>query len=315
MGFLNDASNALLEGLGVQTWGPDWRAKRALTEAQVPQTQAETAGQVIQNQRGEVALDQSNAELEQLQRDLAAKRKMAEAGILPAEELKVAEFLAAQDRAKLEGRLTESQIDENNARAQYYRSGGSQHQQRPRMVQTKDGWVWAYPPNAGGQTVDTGLDLPPTADQRNRGSAVDRAQPVLDSIDELSLKINTMSGPAARMAGGLRTGAAFMNMDDDVSEYSSMIEGFIPLFARAAGHSGVLTEQDVTRTRRLFPQVGDSLEVRNRKMARVKRIWQGQEAYDVAKGDEGRLEGATPALDTDIPTTSKPKRRRAWRTD
>ncbi len=107
-----------------------------------------------------------------------------------------------------------------------------------------------------------------------------KAAPVLASIAELSEKINTGSGLLAKMAGGASKVAAKANYDDDVAEYQALVSGFTPMVARALGHTGVLTQQDVDSVKMLFPAPGDSKTLRDRKLKRVMDII-------------GELEGAT----------------------
>ncbi len=107
-----------------------------------------------------------------------------------------------------------------------------------------------------------------------------KAAPVLASIAELSEKINTGSGLLAKMAGGASKVAAKANYDDDVAEYQALVSGFTPMVARALGHTGVLTQQDVDSVKMLFPAPGDSKTLRDRKLKRV-------------MGIIGELEGAT----------------------
>lgn len=98
------------------------------------------------------------------------------------------------------------------------------------------------------------------------------AAPVLEGIKELSEKINTGEGLLAKMGGGAAKIAAKANYDDDVAEYEALVSGFTPLVARALGHTGVLTQQDVDSVKALFPQPGNSKTLRDRKIKRVEGI-------------------------------------------
>jgi len=124
---------------------------------------------------------------------------------------------------------------------------------------------------------------------------------ILSEIQTLSEKINTSAGgPGANITGAIRRGAASANMDNDVSEYQALVEGFIPMVARAVGHSGVLTQQDVDSVRALFPRPGDNAQLSKNKLDRVKRIMQqmqSPEAAPVGRGaaPAGRASGAGPA--------------------
>jgi len=109
-----------------------------------------------------------------------------------------------------------------------------------------------------------------------------KAAPVMRGINELTEKINTQQGLLAKMSGGAAKLAAKANYDDDVAEYTALVSGFTPMVARALGHTGVLTQQDVDSVKSLFPLPGDSKTLRDRKMNRV-------------LGIIGELEGATNA--------------------
>lgn len=105
------------------------------------------------------------------------------------------------------------------------------------------------------------------------GKDMEMATRIIDEIESLSSKINTSSsGPGANVAGAFRRGAAALNMDNDVKEYQRLVEGFIPMIARAVGHTGVLTQQDVDSVRALFPAPGDNKQVSENMLARVRRL-------------------------------------------
>lgn len=123
----------------------------------------------------------------------------------------------------------------------------------------------------GGQ----GTSLPQTAEERNRSGAIQRVQPMLDAIAELSPRINTKQGIEATIQGGWRTLTARANYDDDVAEYVSVIEAFTPLLARAQGHTGVLTERDFEHSMRILPTPRDSETLAKRKLARLNTILSG----------------------------------------
>lgn len=120
------------------------------------------------------------------------------------------------------------------------------------------------------------VGLAPTTDERNRNTAVNRAQPVLASIAELSERINTQQGVIAKISGTAEKAKAQANLSDDVSEYDALVSGFTPMLARMVGHTGVLTEQDVQSVRKMLPQPTDSKSVRDRKIARINKILGGQ---------------------------------------
>lgn len=116
------------------------------------------------------------------------------------------------------------------------------------------------------------IKLAPTAQQRNTSAQYAKARPILNAISGLSEKINTGQGLAAKAQGAEAMAAAKANLNDDVAEYEAMISGFTPLIARALGHTGVLTEQDVQSVKALFPRPGDSKSLRDRKVARIEQL-------------------------------------------
>ncbi len=75
-----------------------------------------------------------------------------------------------------------------------------------------------------------------------------------------------------------------MNLNDDIAEYEAMISGFTPLIARALGHTGVLTQQDVDSVKALFPRPGDSKSLRDRKVARIEQLMGAIENPGAAPG-------------------------------
>lgn len=116
---------------------------------------------------------------------------------------------------------------------------------------------------------------PPTAQSRNLQESVGRVRPILDSVKELSERINTQQGVIAKIAGEAERAKAKINLDDDVAEYEAMVSAFTPLWARALGHVGVLTEQDVQSAREALPKPSDSKSLRDRKLARIEKIMGG----------------------------------------
>lgn len=133
-----------------------------------------------------------------------------------------------------------------------------------------------------GQAAGQDFAAAPTTEQRNRTASAGRANPVVQAISELSEKINTGNGALATVQGTVAKAQAKANLDDDVSEYQAVVSGFTPLLARAMGHTGVLTEQDVQSVRSMLPQPTDSKSVRDRKVNRIESLL-------------GNMGGASPA--------------------
>lgn len=124
---------------------------------------------------------------------------------------------------------------------------------------------------ASGQPIRNPRPVP-AAEALKDARKFKQAGPILDSVAELTERINTQQGIIAKMSGGAAKVAAQANYNDDVAEYQALIMGFTPLVARALGHTGVLTEQDVVSVRALFPKPGDSKTLRDRKIARIQSI-------------------------------------------
>jgi hypothetical protein len=102
-----------------------------------------------------------------------------------------------------------------------------------------------------------------------------RSGTVLDALDELSGKINQQDGLLAKASGLFSSAAAKANYDDDVAEYSAVLEGAVPLIARRMGHTGVLTQADVDSVKAMFPKPGDGKSLRDRKIARLRSLMGG----------------------------------------
>jgi hypothetical protein len=152
---------------------------------------------------------------------------------------------------------------------------------------------------AAGQTFDAA----PTSEARNRQGALKRVAPIMDAIDELSTRINVNQGIAATAIGAAERQKAKINLNDDISEYNGVVQGFTPMLARAVGHVGILTQQDVDSVREALPKPEDSKSVRDRKMSRIQSLMQaglpqGTTLGQALSGDGGQTGG---------PSTGAPK--------
>jgi hypothetical protein len=169
----------------------------------------------------------------------------------------------------------------------------------------KPSYEWAQTPD--GTRLMTPEEIRKTGASKPAVGAVgdnkfSTAAPVLEGIKELSEKINTGEGLLATMAGGTAKLAAKANYDDDVAEYQALVSGFTPLVARALGHTGVLTQQDVDSVKALFPQPGNSKTLRDRKITRVEGI--------ISKLEGAPKPGAAPAAK---PPAGESLEHRVWR--
>jgi len=129
-----------------------------------------------------------------------------------------------------------------------------------------------------------------TSEQRNRTAAIGRINPFLTEVKELANKINVNAGIMATLKGGAELAKAKVNLANDTALYRSTVRGFTPMFARALGHVGVLTELDVERTESLLPSPLDNRELAERKIGVIGRILGGEQEFFFEK--DTRLGGA-----------------------
>lgn len=147
---------------------------------------------------------------------------------------------------------------------------------KPTLFNPKSGKVAELP---GGEMPKQ----PPTSEMRGREAAMGRTMPILDQIEGLTLGPNGINlgteGILGRLGGKVKEAKGYFNLDKQVAEYDSLVQGFIPMVARAAGHTGVLTQQDVDSTRKLFPNPGDSEEIARAKINQVRDILSGKSRF------------------------------------
>jgi hypothetical protein len=136
------------------------------------------------------------------------------------------------------------------------------------------------------QAVGQEFAAAPTSEQRNRTANAGRANPVISAMAELSERINVNQGAMAKIQGAAEKAKAQANLNDDVSEYQAVVSGFTPLLARAMGHTGVLTEQDVQSVRKMLPDPMDSKSVRDRKITRIESLLGGGQSAAPASGGQ-----------------------------
>jgi hypothetical protein len=138
------------------------------------------------------------------------------------------------------------------------------------LIQTPEG-QFNYDRKTGrmGERV---ADLAPTATGRERGAAYRAIVPILDTLEGLSEKINVNEGVYATAVGTVGEQAAKVNLDNDIAEYKRILTAMIPMAARAFGHTGVLTQQDVDSAMAAFAQPTDSKALRDRLVATTRNL-------------------------------------------
>jgi len=114
--------------------------------------------------------------------------------------------------------------------------------------------------------------------------AFQKATAALDSIKGLSDKIRIGEGVGAKVTGAYRSAKSGLNLDNDVALYKSRVRGYASLLARAVGHVGVLTEQDVQRTEALLGGVTESDSLRDAKLADFIQVMKAMQGLDPNEG-------------------------------
>lgn len=180
--------------------------------------------------------------------------------------------LQAEEQRNLQRELADERADRGWAPLPVHQPGG--------LFRTSPDRSSLMPITVGGEQAP----LPPTTDTRNRSAAMQRVQPLLDAINELSPIINTKPGIEAIFQGGWNQIQAAANYDDDVAEYVAVVKGFTPLLARAQGHVGVLTEKDFEHAMEILPKPRDSASLAQRKIRRLETILGGAQAATGAGG-------------------------------
>lgn len=202
-----------------------------------------------------------------------------------------------QSTFKLDGKPVEgSYIPGRNGQGRYFYRGEDvtnrvEHYERPRqedrvLIQTGGGYM-TRPDAAATLAAGGEVPLPDTAETRNKEAAMQRVQPFLNVVKRLNPKIATKPGMAQIFEGGWRTLKAKAKEDVDVAAYVRTIEAFTPLFARALGHVGVLTEQDYEHSMRALPTPFDPPEVATELFSIIDEIMGGGgQAAEAAGGGD-----------------------------
>jgi hypothetical protein len=170
--------------------------------------------------------------------------------------------------------------------------GGKEY--RPYPIQLPDGTMGYWDPNnpSGAVVPMNGPDGSPIRKfDPNREKSLQGLSSAMTLYDDLATKGGALSDVSAEDYGGFgglvakaqgmkQRGAAALGLDPQAEQFTKESRGFVPMLARAAGHSGVLTELDVSRTEGLLPQIGDSVEVRKAKDTAMRKVMKA--VYDAA---------------------------------
>jgi hypothetical protein len=110
------------------------------------------------------------------------------------------------------------------------------------------------------------LNMKPGAGLLGREERMGKVAELVEELGGLATGINTVPGVEGRIVGNFRKIKAAFNMDPDVQLYTDSLAGAASQLAKAFGESGRLSDQDIQRTVNMFPRVGDSPEVSQRKL-------------------------------------------------
>ena len=226
------------------------------------------------------------------------------AGVLPEPEEEVSMVVKGPNGRPTRVLVPKSQLRQGLGVEQYERPPQESPGPQP-------SYSWAIDPKTGKAVRATdaeiragGMGQPETAFMRNMDAGKGRATPLLESVVELADRINVNQGLYAKMAGGAAKVAAKANYDDDVAEYQAMVTAFTPLWARALGHVGILTQVDVDSAREALPKPGDSKTLMQRKIARIEKILgatiTGSAASTTESGRDGTMTGPRPGAGVTI---------------
>jgi len=108
--------------------------------------------------------------------------------------------------------------------------------------------------------------------EQDAASSKQKIRSAILDIESMAKKINTVKGGIpAFIIGSARDMLAEFGGDSEVRLYNSQVGAALPMVARAIGHVGVLTQQDVDSVRQALPTAADNFEVAKGKMAGIKR--------------------------------------------
>ncbi len=289
-GFLNDVLNSQVEKRRMELLGgPDYATKRRaaelsnlISEQEYEQSELEAPlkrSEITSKIESREALSKTrNAkleftkELEQAQQALIRAKMFPEEGSLQAREIE-AQISGFQARS----RMLDAQAGLFQARAanpEAFRAGASFIGPTVRVWDPQSSQEYIVDKRTGNRV---GLAAPP-ASMRGTAQMGQMAKQMIgnpdqeDSIWALAAKINQTAGIAGRAIGLGRRGAAALGEDPDVQVYQDQLAGMASRLAKAFGESGRLSDQDIMRTVNMFPRIGDSPEVTDRKMQRVSSL-------------------------------------------
>lgn len=102
-------------------------------------------------------------------------------------------------------------------------------------------------------------------------NSISDALNVIKTIEGTSGKINTETGPLARLGGILRYGKSTVGLDPAATAFKSNV-GYLSRVVRAMGEVGTLNEGDIARAKTLIPGIGDTKEEAANKISALREL-------------------------------------------
>lgn len=117
-----------------------------------------------------------------------------------------------------------------------------------------------------------------TAKQQQQAMQIKNARNVLNSFVKQLEKMGTQeSGVLARITGAGRKLAGTVGLDSDVKNYEDLKKALITPLARAMGETGVITNADIDRYGSLLPDLSESTDEWQNKIAQIMEMLNYQE--------------------------------------
>jgi hypothetical protein len=127
------------------------------------------------------------------------------------------------------------------------------------------------PENKAQLTMEMGAKANALKEAQLNLSKVKRLAPIVNSVETEWMKTNPISEKTGgRVAGLAKSAMSFTQTDKNVSSYKSFVKGMRAQLARAMGDVGNLSEPEQKAAMDLVPAVGDTLEVGQEKLNKVR---------------------------------------------
>ena len=120
-------------------------------------------------------------------------------------------------------------------------------------------------------SVETGAKAQAAKEQQVNLSKVKRLYPIIDTVEKEWMKTQPIpSSQGGRAKGLLKAAGGFTQTNPDISSYQTFVKGMRAQLARAMGDVGNLSEPEQKAAMELVPKVGDTLEVGQEKLNKIR---------------------------------------------